>query len=34
MHSGFGFAELRRPFEFPGVTFDGGVGVLFALPRP
>ena len=33
MHRGFGFTELRRPFEFPGVTFDGGVGVLFGLTR-
>jgi aminoglycoside 6'-N-acetyltransferase I len=33
MHRGFGFEELRRPFEFPGVTFAGGVGVLFGLTR-
>jgi len=31
MHRGFGFTELRRPFEFPGVGFEGGVGVLFGL---
>jgi len=34
MHLGFGFHELQRPFAFPGVTFTGGVGVLFGLPRP
>jgi ribosomal protein S18 acetylase RimI-like enzyme len=34
MHLGFGFRELQRPFAFPGVTFTGGVGVLFGLPRP
>jgi hypothetical protein len=33
MHAGFGFTELRRPFEFPGVMFEGGVGVLFCLTR-
>jgi ribosomal protein S18 acetylase RimI-like enzyme len=33
MHRGFGFTELRRPYEFPGVTFAGGVGVLFGLTR-
>jgi ribosomal protein S18 acetylase RimI-like enzyme len=33
MHRAFGFVELRRPFEFPGVTFEGGVGVLFGLTR-
>jgi predicted N-acetyltransferase YhbS len=33
MHRDFGFVELRRPFEFPGVTFAGGVGVLFGLTR-
>jgi len=34
MHVGFGFRELQRPFTFPGVTFSGGIGVLFGLPRP
>jgi ribosomal protein S18 acetylase RimI-like enzyme len=33
MHRGFGFTELERPFEFPGVTFEGGVGVLFGLSK-
>jgi ribosomal protein S18 acetylase RimI-like enzyme len=33
MHRGLGFAELKRPFDFPGVTFAGGVGVLFGLTR-
>jgi ribosomal protein S18 acetylase RimI-like enzyme len=33
MHRDFGFVELRRPFEFPGVRFEGGVGVLFGLTR-
>jgi hypothetical protein len=33
MHAGFGFTEPRRPFEFPGVMFEGGVGVLFCLTR-
>jgi ribosomal protein S18 acetylase RimI-like enzyme len=33
MHRGFGFEELQRPYEFPGVRFEGGVGVLFGLTR-
>jgi ribosomal protein S18 acetylase RimI-like enzyme len=33
MHHDFGFVELRRPFEFPGVSFEGGVGVLFGLTK-
>jgi ribosomal protein S18 acetylase RimI-like enzyme len=33
MHRDFGFTELQRPYEFPGVTFADGVGVLFGLTR-
>ncbi len=29
LHREFGFVELTRDFTFPGVTFDGGIGVLF-----
>ena len=28
LHERLGFAEVQRPFAFPGVTFEGGVGVL------
>ena len=28
LHAGLGFEEVTRIFEFPGVSFDGGVGVL------
>ena len=28
-HHHFGFVELTRDFTYPGVTFEGGVGVLF-----
>jgi ribosomal protein S18 acetylase RimI-like enzyme len=28
LHERLGFEEVTRDFEFPGVTFDGGVGVL------
>lgn len=31
LHAKFGFSEIERPFTFPGVTFEGGVGVLFRL---
>ena len=29
LHRRFGFEEVTREFSFPGVTFDGGEGVLF-----
>jgi ribosomal protein S18 acetylase RimI-like enzyme len=29
LHRQFGFVELTRDFTFPGVHFDGGVGILF-----
>ncbi|MCA9727026.1 MAG: GNAT family N-acetyltransferase [Candidatus Eisenbacteria bacterium] len=29
LHREFGFEEITRDFTFPGVTFDGGVGILF-----
>jgi ribosomal protein S18 acetylase RimI-like enzyme len=29
LHRRLGFREVTRDFSFPGVTFDGGVGVLF-----
>jgi len=29
LHAKLGFVELTRSFSYPGVTFDGGVGVLF-----
>lgn len=28
LHARLGFAEVTRDFEYPGVTFEGGVGVL------
>lgn len=34
LHTSLGFSEVRRPFNFPGVIFAGGVGVLFRLDRP
>lgn len=34
LHAKFGFREIRRPFHFPGVAFEDGVGVLFELERP
>ncbi len=35
LHAAFGFEEVTRDFEVPGVTFEGGVGVLFrAVLRP
>jgi RimJ/RimL family protein N-acetyltransferase len=33
LHAKLGFVEVRRPFECPQVTFEGGVGVLFVLQR-
>ncbi|MCA9752758.1 MAG: GNAT family N-acetyltransferase [Gemmatimonadetes bacterium] len=29
LHRPFGFKEVTRDFTFPGVTFEGGVGMLF-----
>lgn len=29
LHARFGFTELTRDFVFPGVSFTGGVGILF-----
>lgn len=34
MHEAMGFEELQRPFSFPGVSFDGGTGVLFGIRNP
>jgi ribosomal protein S18 acetylase RimI-like enzyme len=34
LHAKFGFREIKRPFQFPGVAFENGVGVLFRLDRP
>lgn len=34
LHRRHGFVEHTREFELPGVTFDGGAGVLFRLDRP
>lgn len=34
LHAKFGFHEIQQPFEYPGVEFEGGVGVLFGLDRP
>jgi len=31
LHAGFGFEELTREFDPPGVTFSSGAGVLFRL---
>lgn len=33
LHAGFGFQEFERPMRFAPVSFTGGVGVLFCLPR-
>jgi len=34
LHAKFGFREIQRPFQFPGVEFEDGVGVLFRLEPP
>jgi ribosomal protein S18 acetylase RimI-like enzyme len=36
LHTDLGFAEVTRDFWFPGLTFDGGVGILVraSLNRP
>jgi ribosomal protein S18 acetylase RimI-like enzyme len=34
LHAKFGFREIKRPFQFPGVAYDDGIGVLFRLERP
>lgn len=31
LHREFGFVELTRDFTYPGVTFEGGAGVLFRI---
>ncbi len=31
LHLRFGFEEVTRRFSFPGLTFDGGEGILFRL---
>lgn len=33
LHARFGFVEVRRPFDYPELAFQGGIGVLFALDR-
>jgi RimJ/RimL family protein N-acetyltransferase len=33
LHARLGFAEVTRDFAFPGVCFDGGVGVLCRAAR-
>jgi len=32
LHRRFGFEEVTRDFDVPGVTFDGGQGILFRSP--
>jgi ribosomal protein S18 acetylase RimI-like enzyme len=34
LHTRLGFEEVTRDFAFPGVSFDGGVGVLARVRRP
>jgi GNAT superfamily N-acetyltransferase len=34
LHAALGFHEVTRDFEFPGVTFEGGEGVLSRAVRP
>ncbi|MEQ8223621.1 MAG: GNAT family N-acetyltransferase [Candidatus Eremiobacterota bacterium] len=34
LHKKFGFVEITRDFTFPGVTFTGGVGILFRVSLP
>jgi L-amino acid N-acyltransferase YncA len=31
LHRELGFEEVSRRFSFPGLTFDGGDGILFRL---
>lgn len=31
LHRRFGFEEVTRRFSFPGLTFDGGEGILFRI---
>jgi hypothetical protein len=33
LHARLGFVEVTRDFAFPGVSFDGGVGVLCRAAR-
>jgi ribosomal protein S18 acetylase RimI-like enzyme len=32
LHRRFGFEEVTRRFSFPGLTFEGGEGILFRAP--
>jgi ribosomal protein S18 acetylase RimI-like enzyme len=32
-HEGFGFQEVKRAIEVPGVTFTNGVGILYSLEK-
>lgn len=34
LHERLGFREVTRDFWYPGVTFEGGTGVLFRAPTP
>jgi ribosomal protein S18 acetylase RimI-like enzyme len=34
MHGPLGFVEVTRDFTFPGVTFEGGQGILFRASSP
>jgi GNAT superfamily N-acetyltransferase len=34
LHAKLGFVEATRRFTFPGVSFTGGVGILFERPAP
>ena len=31
LHRRFGFEEVSRRFSFPGLTFEGGEGILFRI---
>ena len=33
LHEQLGFEEFTRSFSFPGITFDGGEGILFRFRR-
>jgi hypothetical protein len=32
LHRRLGFEEVTRDFSFPGLTFEGGKGILFRAP--
>jgi len=34
LHERFGFREVTRDFWYPGITFEGGTGILFRAPAP